>query len=107
MSLTLYDKLRIIAIIVGTCGLLSGPVLESFGVPQTPATHLAAVAGFIVNFGTLVSKIISTPSAQVGATYAQIPLGSIPIVGSPTSTEAQVGVIDPASATVTPLQKGP
>jgi hypothetical protein len=105
MKLSTPDILRIIALIVGCAGLLTGPVLESFGLQQNTATHVAAVCGFIVSFGALVPKIISTPSPQAGSNFAMIPQGSIPIVGKPTAGGAQVGVIDPAHAKVQPLQQ--
>jgi hypothetical protein len=108
MKLTSGDIARLVALLIGTASLVTGPVLEAFGLSQNAATHALAILGFVVNFLALASKIFSTPSPPAGSSYAAIPAGSIPVVGNAIAgTGPSVAQVDPSTTVVRTIAPSP
>jgi len=106
MRLTPADWARIAGVIVGIAGALNTQALEAMGLAPGTASHIVAIAGFVVVAVSLVSSKLANPSPPAGTNFAAIPQGTIPAVGYSNGEGPSVTHVDPATSTIVPLGKG-
>jgi hypothetical protein len=97
-----FDVIKLCLYVGAFLSGLPGLLAQSGLFPQNEVTKIGAVISLIAGITGLIANTLRNPSAPSGASYAVIPNGTIPVVGTPTEAGGMQAakIADPTTTTV-------